>query len=71
MIEVIGVVLDSSKNVYYFSPQNLNLKKGQVLLVETENGLQLGTAFTDIKKEPKENLVFPLKTSPNIVFFLI
>ncbi len=61
MIEVIGVVLDSSKNVYYFSPQNLNLKKGQVLLVETENGLQLGTAFTDIKKEPKENLVFPLK----------
>lgn len=61
MIDIIGVVLDSLKNIYYFSPQKLKLSKGQVVLVETENGLQLGKTVTNVIQEKKENLVLPLK----------
>lgn len=61
MLNVVGVSLELLKDVCYFSPQDLKLKKGQAVLVETENGLQLGTTVTDVYQEKKENLVLPLK----------
>ncbi len=61
MIDVIGVLLDSGQNICYYSPQNLVLNKGQAIIVETDNGVQLGTAITEIYPEKKENLVLPLK----------
>jgi len=61
MLNVIGVSLDSLKNVLYFSPGELSLSKGQMVIVETENGLQSGKTVTNIFKEKKENLVLPLK----------
>lgn len=61
MLNVIGVSIDILKEVFYFSPQELNLKKGQAVLVEGSNGLQFGVTVTEIYKEKKENLVLPLK----------
>lgn len=61
MLNVIGVSIDILKEVFYFSPQGLNLKKGQAVLVEGSNGLQFGVTVTEIYKEKKENLVLPLK----------
>ena len=51
MLDIIGVVLDSLKNIYYFSPQNLKLKRGQVVLVETENGIQIGQTYKKNQKK--------------------
>ena len=61
MFEIVGVTIDSSKNLYYFSPKDLTLKKGMNVVVSTEHGLTIGVVKTDIRKEKKENLVLPLK----------
>ena len=61
MYDVVSVCFDVSKSIYFFSPNGLKLKKGDKVIVETENGLQYGILKTDIKKEKKENLFLPLK----------
>lgn len=61
MIEVVCVKLDSDKNLAYFSPQNLKIYKGQAVIVETENGMQLGKTMSGVFKEEEQNLLLPLK----------
>lgn len=61
MHEVIGINFPSSKRVYYFSPNNLNLKKNMKVIVETERGIQIGNTCTDIMNFSKEKLLLPLK----------
>ncbi len=61
LIKVIGVYLDSLQSKCYVSPNNLELSKGQVVIVETDNGLQIGDIVTDISLEKEENVVLPLK----------
>lgn len=61
MHNVIGIKLSFSNNTYYFSPNALDIKKGDNVIVDTEQGLQYGTCITNIKKENSKNLVLPLK----------
>lgn len=61
MIEVIGVSFNINKNVYYVSSNGLDIKKGDKVVANTDNGIQLGIAKTDIFKEKSENLSLPLK----------
>ena len=61
MYKVVGIILDSSNHLYYFSPRNLLLKQDEKVVVETEHGQALGTVKTEIKNEKKENVVLPLK----------
>lgn len=61
MYNVIGIKLSFSSNTYYFSPNAVDVKLGDEVIVDTEQGLQFGTVVTEIKKEKKENLVLPLK----------
>ena len=61
MHNVIGIKLSFSNNTYYFSPNAVDVKLGDEVIVDTEQGLQFGTVVTEIKKEKKENLVLPLK----------
>lgn len=61
MHNVIGVKMPFSNNTYYFSPNALELKKDDKVIVNTEQGLQYGICVTDIKKESSKNLVLPLK----------
>jgi len=61
MIDVVGVSVDSLKKINYFSPQNLKLKKGQVVIVEVDGCLQFGIAVTDVYQEKEKNLALPLK----------
>ena len=54
MIEVVGVSFKKNSKIYYFSPNNLKIKKGINVIVETERGLQFGTVEipnTEIKEE--------------------
>lgn len=61
MEKVIGVRFESGKRIYYFSPNNLDIKQFQNVIVETERGLQFGVAVTSIIDKKKQSLNLPLK----------
>ena len=61
MHEVIGIEFESGNRMYYFSKNNLDIKKGDKLVVETERGLQYCTAVTDIVELPDSKVVTPLR----------
>jgi cell fate regulator YaaT (PSP1 superfamily) len=62
MIDVIGVSFEENGRIYYFAPAGLALSKDEMVVVETERGLQLGLTITCVLKFKKENLNLPLKT---------
>ena len=60
---MIDVVVDSVRhtgNTYYLSPGHWNLKKNDKVVIDTENGLQVGVLIKEKYKEKSENLVLPL-----------
>lgn len=61
MYNVVAVNFNNSKRVYYFSNNELDIKKGMDVIVETERGLQYATAVTDVCEKDKNKLVLPLK----------
>ena len=61
MYEVIGVKFKPTGNLYYFNTNNNKLKKGDMIVVETTRGLELGECVTESFEEKKKNLVLPLK----------
>ena len=40
LIEVVGVSFKKNSKIYYFSPNNLKIKKGTNVIVRTERGIQ-------------------------------
>lgn len=64
MIDVVVIRLKATKGIYYVSPNLNEVKKGDLVVFESENGLQLGEVCKDIYKEKQENLDMPL---PKIV----
>ena len=52
MYEVIGINFANSKRIYYFSPDNLELKENIKVIVETERGMQIGVTCTQILTMP-------------------
>lgn len=61
MIDVIGISFYNSNRIYYFAPNDLKINKNDNVVVETERGIQIGIATTDIINMPKEKIVQPLK----------
>ncbi len=61
MYDVIGIKFNLSNNLYYFSVNGLNLKKGDKVIVDSEQVVDYGICATNIISESKDNLVFPLK----------
>ena len=61
MYKLIGIVLNNNKKIYYFDPNNIDLKKDDDVILELENYNVFGTVATDIKKFDKKDVIFPLK----------
>lgn len=61
MIDVVVVRLKATKGIYYVSPNMLELKIGDLVVFETDNGLQLGEVCKDIYKEKQDNVDLPLQ----------
>ena len=62
MHDVIGINFESGGNrIYYFSVNNINAKKNDKLVVETERGLQFCKAVTDVMQIPDSKIVTPLR----------
>ena len=67
MIKVIGVRFKKAGKIYYFSPSELNIKKGNYVIVETARGIEFGECVIDIKEIREEDIVSPLKNVIRIV----
>lgn len=61
MFNVVGVSFENKSRIYYFSPNHYDLRKGDMVIVETERGLQFGTVESEIINFPEEKLHGPLK----------
>ena len=60
MIDVVVVSIPKTKNLYFLSPNSLELKKGDDVVFETENGTFLGKVVKEKYSEDKRNLDLPL-----------
>lgn len=64
MVDVVVVVVEQTKNIYYLSPNNNDLKVNDTVVIEADDGLLLGSVSKSVFKEKTENLILPL---PNVV----
>lgn len=60
-VEVVGVKFKSSNNTYSFSPNGLDLKVGDVVLVESEKGNDIALVTKEIHEVDVSSLVDSLK----------
>lgn len=60
-MKILGVRFKRSGKIYYFDPQEFDLKKGDFAIVETIRGLEYGEVVLDPKDIPEEELKFELK----------
>ena len=61
MTEVICVRFRTAGKIYYFSPGNLKVKRGDNVIVETARGVEFGKVVSDIKEVEEKKVVQPLK----------
>lgn len=61
MIKVIGVRFKKAGKIYYFGPNDLDIKKGNFVIVETARGVEFGECVIGIKEIPEMEIVAPLK----------
>ena len=61
MTEVISVKFKDSGRSYYFSPDGKAVKVGDKVIVETQNGNELGVIYEENHSVPDDDLVLPLK----------
>ena len=60
MLDVVVVSCELTKNIYFLSPNSLELKLNDEVVFETENGLFIGRVCKEVYKEKSDNLVLPL-----------
>lgn len=61
MIEVVGILFEEKERMYYFSPNNLKLKKNVTVIVETDKGEQFGKVTKEAFLIEEKKLMSPLK----------
>lgn len=61
MTEVISVKFKETGRAYYFSPAGKEVKAGDKVIVETQNGNEFGTVFEGNHQVEDESVVQPLK----------
>lgn len=61
MKTVIGVKFRKPGKVYFFDPENMQIKKEDYVIVETSMGEEIGKVVIDNKKVNEEKLANPLK----------
>ena len=62
MIKVVGVRFKKAGKIYYFDPNNIEINKGQSVIVETARGVEFGECVIGYKEISEEEIVAPLKT---------
>lgn len=61
MAEVIGVRFKEVGKVYYFDPKGIQMKKGDMAIVETARGVECGEVAMENREIEDKDIVHPLK----------
>jgi Uncharacterized homolog of PSP1 len=61
MVRVAGVRFKKAGKIYYFDPDNLMVKQGTNVIVETARGMEFGVVNIGIKEVSENEIVPPLK----------
>ena len=61
MVKIIGVRFRKACKIYYFDPKNMEIKRGDHVIVETARGIEYGTVVVGNKEVEDEAVVQPLK----------
>jgi len=61
VVTIIGVRFRKAGKVYYFSPADYEVKKGQHVIVETARGVEFGQVVMNPKQVTDDEIVQPLK----------
>lgn len=61
MVKVIGVRFKTAGKVYYFDPDNFDVKAGDNVIVETARGMEFGTVTMEESEVPEDQIISPLK----------
>lgn len=62
MINVVGVRFKKAGKIYYFDPMDLDINKGNYVVVETARGIEFGECVIGIKSINESEIVAPLKS---------
>ena len=66
MIKVVGVRFKTGGKVYFFDPQEFDIKKGDYVIVDTARGLECGLCVQGVHEESTDKIVRPLKAVTRI-----
>ena len=66
MIKVVGVRFKAGGKVYFFDPQEFDIKKGDHVIVDTARGLECGLCVQGVHEEDHDKIVRPLKAVTRI-----
>jgi cell fate regulator YaaT (PSP1 superfamily) len=61
MISVVGVRFKKAGKIYYFDPDEIEIKKYDNVIVETARGLEFGEVVIGIREVSEDDIVSPLK----------
>src|SRR6056297_576992 len=61
MYTVVGVSFKKAGKIYYFDPDDIELEKGEYVIVETARGMEFGEIVLGKKEVSEEEIVAPLK----------
>lgn len=61
MTKVVGVRFKDTGKTYYFDPKDIEVKKGQRVIVETARGIECGVAASGVKEIEEDEIISPLK----------
>jgi len=61
MYTVVGVSFKEAGKIYYFDPDDIELEKGEYVIVETARGMEFGEIVLGKKEVSEEEIVAPLK----------
>ncbi len=61
MIDVVGIKFRNNGKIYYFDPAQIELAKGDDVIVETAKGLEFATVAAEKKQVEEREIVLPLR----------
>ncbi|HIW21264.1 MAG TPA: stage 0 sporulation family protein [Candidatus Dorea intestinavium] len=61
MIKIIGVRFRPAGKIYFFNPGQLEIEKGEQVIVETARGIEFGSVVTGPKEVKEDEVIQPLK----------
>ena len=69
MVTVVGIRFKKTGKIYYFDPSDLNIKKGDKVIVETSRGIEMGDVVIGAREVEEDQIVQPLKKVMRIATF--